>query len=452
VSTVDPYLVVRGGALYLAAMATAAVCAWRRPPARAITAALLASLWNLPALLALHLAAGHFGWWSFDAQGGVFLGMPVDLYLSWAWLWGALPALAFPSLRLGAVIAIALAADLALMPAAAPVVRLGPDWLTGEFAGLALMLVPAQLLARWTLRAEHLATRAGLQVVAFTGMTLFVLPSAILEATGGSWSSLFSRPAWQLSAIVQVLAVPATIGLTAVQEFVTRGGGTPVPFDPPKRLVTTGVYSYVGNPMQMSATLALLLLGAALGNAWVAASGVMAHVYSVGLASWDEDEDLRGRFGGAWMEYRGEVRRWLPRWRPWYAPDASPARLFVSAQCDMCRQVGEWFGARGLRGLSIVPAEAHPSGALTRITYESADGTQTMAGIGALGRALEHLHFGWAMVGFALRLPMVSPLIQLVVDASGGEPRQQPVSAGTVADISPSRSAPRERPSPRVIH
>ena len=86
-------------------MLTGVVWVWRRPTARAVAGAVLASLWNLPVVLALHLAAAHFGWWQFDARGGLLLGMPVELYLSWVWLWGAVLALAFPSLPLGAVLA-----------------------------------------------------------------------------------------------------------------------------------------------------------------------------------------------------------------------------------------------------------------------------------------------------------------------------------------------------------
>ena len=112
---------------------------------------------------------------------------------------------------------------------------------------------------------------------------LFVLPATIIEGSGGRWTNPFARPTWQLSLIVQLLAVPALLGLTAVQEFALRGGGTPVPFDPPRRMVTTGVYAYVGNPMQLSAVVLLLVLGVVLGNLWVSAAGVMAHIYSVGL-------------------------------------------------------------------------------------------------------------------------------------------------------------------------
>src|SRR5436190_3674002 len=426
----DHYLLVRAASLYVTVMLTGAIWMGRRPTRCAVAGAVMASLWNLPAVLALHLAAKHFGWWQFDARGGLLLGMPVELYLSWAWLWGAVLALAFPSLALGAVMAIALAADLVLMPALTPVLRLGPAWYLGEIVALLAVMLPGQLLARWTARRERLAGRTVLQVMAFAGLILFVLPTIVIEGTGGTWPNPLDRPVWQLSLIAQVLAFPALLGLAAVQEFVTRGGGTPVPFDPPQRLVTSGVYAYVGNPMQLSAVGLLILLGIVLWNPWVAAAGVMAHLYSAGLAGWDEDEDLKRRFGDGWTDYRRSVRRWLPRPRPWQRPDHGPARLYVSATYDMCREVARWFDARHASSLVIVPAESHPSGALARITYQPADGSASASGIAAVARALEHVHLGWAFVGFFLRLPTVSPLVQLLADASGAGPRLIPKELG----------------------
>lgn len=420
---IDPLLLVRAASVYLAVMPTAVVWVCRKPDQRAWGGALLAAMWNLPVLLAVNLIAERAGLWHFDARGGLLLGMPVDLWLAWAWLWGAVPALAGPSIPLAAIVAIALAVDLVAMPAAAPVLRLGPGWLFGEAAGLLIALVPGQLLARWTMREVHLPWRALLQIGAFTGLILFLLPSVIITGSGSAWQNPFLRPAWQISLIIQLLALPALLGLTAVQEFVTRGGGTPVPFDPPRRLVMSGAYAYVRNPMQLSAVVLMALLGLVLWNPWVAAAGVMAHVYSSGLAGWDEDADLRDRFGGAWTAYRRGVRAWMPRWRPWTPDGQPPARLFVAASCGMCSDVGRWFARRDARALVIVAAEAHPSRTLTRITYESADGTYAASGIQAIGRALEHISLGWLPVGTILRIPLLSPVIQLLVDASGGEPR-----------------------------
>jgi hypothetical protein len=175
--------------------------------------------------------------------------------------------------------------------------------------------------------------------------------------------------------------------------------------------------------MQLSAVVLLLLLGLIVHSVWVAAAGVMAHLYSLGLAGWDEDDDLRGRFGQEWIAYRGAVRAWIPRLRPW-CPDGPPrAQLFVAGSCNPCREVGRWFDRRGAGDLLIVAAETHPSGSLRRITYESVDGTYRASGIEAVARAFEHVHFGWAMLGFLMRVPVVCHLIQLLVDASGGEPR-----------------------------
>jgi protein-S-isoprenylcysteine O-methyltransferase Ste14 len=423
VTTLDPHAVVRAGTVYFTALAMAALWVWRRPARRLVSGAMLAFAWNVPVVLGLHLLAMRWGWWRFEARGGLFLGMPVDLYAAWICLWSVIPALAFPASPLVIVAGFALVLDLLFMPAGAPLIQLGPHWLVGEAIGLLIGVIPGQLLARWTARDTHLAGRAVLQALAFSGVMLFVLPAIAIDGSATAWTSPLSRPAWQLSLIAQLLAVVGLIGLTAVQEFVERGGGTPVPFDPPRRIVTTGIYAYVRNPMQLSGVLLLLMMGAILENWWVAASGIVAHIYSAGLAGWDEGEDLRRRFGGDWVGYRKGVRAWAPRFRPWHLPSTAPARLYVSEECSMCSEVGRWFHSRGARHLEIVPAERHGS-PLTRITYESNTGACQASGVVALSRALEHLHLGWALVGFACRLPVVSTFVQLLADASGAQPRR----------------------------
>ena len=422
-NAIDPHLAVRAVSLYLPIMLVAAAAVLVKPGRREIIGAGMTLAWNVPALLALHIVAAKAGWWSFDADGGLLLGMPIDLWIAWAILWGPLPSIALRSLPLPVVLLAALAFDLVMMPAASPVVRLGPDWLLGEAAGLVCCLWPAQLLARWTSRERRLAARASLQVIAFSGLMMGLIPVIAVQASGSSWRNPFEWPMPILSIVIQLMAVPAVLGLSAVQEFVIRGGGTPIPYDPPRRIVMTGAYAYVANPMQLSAVMVLLILGIALWNPWVAAAGVMAHIYSAGIAGWDEHEDLRSRFGDSWPAYRSRVRKWLPHFRPWYRNDRAVATLYVSEECGMCSEVAEWFLKRGVLGLAIVAAEDHPSGGLTRITYESADGLYRATGTDAVARALEHIHCGWALASFAMRLPVVSTVIQLIVDASGGEPR-----------------------------
>ena len=73
-------------------------------------------------------------------------------------------------------------------------------------------------------------------------------------------------------------------------------------------------------------------------------------------------------------------------------------------------------------GLQIVPAEQHPQRDLWRITYASADGVEE-EGVAAIARALEHMHLWWAISGMFLRLPLIRPFVQVIVDLSGGGPQ-----------------------------
>ena len=436
----DHTTVVRASALYLPLCATG--IAWlARSPAphrREGAAALLATAWNVPALLALHVAAVRFGWWSYGVRDATVAGFPVDLYLGWAVAWGALPSLVGRRLPLVAVVILAVLVDVFAMPRLEPVVHLSDTWLWGEAVAILVCLLPAQMLSVMTRLDIGLPRRAALQAAAFAGLALGVLPTAILEASGGSWTPLLSRRGWLTGMAVQVLVAAALLGVSAVQEFAVRGRGTPLPFDPPKHLVTTGPYRYVRNPMQLSAALVLAGWGAMLESWWVAAAGLMAVVYGAGFATGDERGDLERRFGDAWRMYARSVRSWIPRWRPVdsaVAPSealgaANPperavrATLYVAEACGPCSEVRAWFEARHPVGLAIVAAECHPTRSLTRITYDPGDGTGDSMGVAALGRALEHVNLGWAMAGMFVRLPGVCWLLQVVTDASGGGPKR----------------------------
>jgi protein-S-isoprenylcysteine O-methyltransferase Ste14 len=301
-NSADQVTLVRAYCLFAPVAAVLMLWLRARPDRRAGAAVLLACVWQLPSLVALHLLADHFGWWAYEAEGGLFLGFPVDLYLGWVTTWGALPALVslvWPRVALWQVVVGAIGLDVLAMPLASSVLRLSETWLLGEAVGVALCLVPAQLLARWTAAATHLAARATLQAVCFSLFFLGLLTSVILEATGQSaaWQALLARPAWQLGGAVQVLALPAALGLSAAQEFATRGGGTPLPYDPPSKLVTSGPYAYVANPMQLAMALLFICWGLLLGSGWVVAAAVVCGAYSQGIANWDEQNDLPQRFG-----------------------------------------------------------------------------------------------------------------------------------------------------------
>jgi len=393
------------------------------PKRRQFAACLLSILWAFPALLAVQVANTRAGWWSFPPGATGICRMPIECLVGWAVLWGLVPQLAFLRLGLGWVAGIMMGADLVFMPVCGAVVRLGPHWLAGEGAAVVLVLLPALWIARRTCDNTHLRARAAMQVATSGMLFLFLLPEivfALRPARG--WAPLLEEASWCRQIGIQLLLLLAVPGISAVMEFAERGRGTPIPYDPPQRLVTSGMYRYCANPMQMSCALAMLLWAAMLRNEWLVAAAFMSAIYSAGVARWDEGQDLARRFGDAWRDYRRAVRDWQVRWRPFHA--GADARIYIAVSCGPCSEIRRWIEARNPIGLQIVDAETLPDGSIRRMRYDPADGSVEVEGVRAMGRALEHLHFGWAFAGAMLRFPGVWQFVQLVMDASGLGPRE----------------------------
>jgi protein-S-isoprenylcysteine O-methyltransferase Ste14 len=405
---------------------------------RGRAAALLAFIAAAVGIAALHEVSRLAGWYAFAPVDGAFRGMPVDLWLGWAALWGAVPVLCRRFVPLTVAIGLLLWLDVTAMPALEAVpapaaggrlgggmVRLAPDWLLGEVLGLLVVAVPAQLLGRWTADNQRLAARMLLQVAVFAAATLWLVPTVAFEFGDGSWAHLTSLPAPYLVVLAQVGLVLAAPALLAVGEFATRGGGTPYPWDPPQRLVVTGPYAYLANPMQLSAVLLVAVLAGATRSLTLGATAVATAAFAAGLAAAHERHAMLIRYGTQWREYRSHVRNWWPCWTP-YLP-GPPAVLWLDDECDTCRGVGRFLQGRHARHLTVAPARRHPT-TLWRARYAGGDGHQER-GVAAVARALEHIDLGWATIGWILRLPGLVWLAQLVVDAMIAAPH----AAGGVA-------------------
>ncbi|MGB8096617.1 MAG: hypothetical protein WCF17_05635 [Terracidiphilus sp.] len=445
---------IRFMGLYVPVIAAFLLVFLRPRRKRIFPGALMGFVWTLPTLLAVQMLNLHFGWWRFNALGGLLLGMPIDLYLGWAVFWGILPILSLGEAGLPWVSAVFLGVDLILMPACSPVITLGHRWLIGEFVALSLVLVPAQLFARWTINDTRIKARAVFHVLAAGGVFLFLIPEVVFSVRPGHrWDALLLEPAWLRSLELQAIALLGVVGVSAVQEFAQRGDGTPIPYDPPKQLVVSGLYRYISNPMQLSCALLMTAWGCVLRTPWLAAAGVMSFLYSLGLAAWDEGEDMRVRFGKPWEEYRNNVKAWRPRLTPWHIPDRPLARLYVAETCGPCSEVRRWFKSQNAILLHVVAAEDHPTRDLRRMTYDPMDGTAVDEGVGAFARGLEHINLGWAFAGACLRLPGIKHVVQILLDCSGLGPRSIPRRSGKLRPpvLGPSCSA-RAVPDRQSIH
>lgn len=390
----------------------------QRPSRRALAGVLVALSWNAWSLLAVNLLAIHFGWWAFDATLPSFMGVAIEPWLGWTILWGAFLPLAASNRPLITILLAVFWLDLIAMPLLSPVLVLGSGWLFGEAAAIALALLPSLLFSRWTATDTHLERRAGMQVATAGAFLLWLVPTAAITKAG-SWTSLSAVPSWRWSLAAQILIVPIALGVRAVSEFVHRGRGTPIPYDPPKQLVTSGPYSYVRNPMQLSMVLIFLIGAAVLWNPWLLASAAISFAYGAGLAGWHEGIDLENRFGQRWINYRAETRNWVPRWRPYVEGES---QLLVAFSCTTCSSVGRWFVARKPIALRIAPAESSEDTGIRRITYVPSDGAPSR-GVAAVFHALGHLHLGWAVVSWILLLPRTRQLAQLITDVFGPTPQ-----------------------------
>ena len=90
-------------------------------------------------------------------------------------------------------------------------------------------------------------------------------------------------------------------------------GGSPLPFDLPKKLVTVGVYKYIRNPMFTAS--AMIWLGE-----FLFFGSVLLFIYAIGWIVFNhihlitQDEKwLEKRFGKEYREYVERTSRYLPK-------------------------------------------------------------------------------------------------------------------------------------------
>ena len=145
--------------------------------------------------------------------------------------------------------------------------------------------------------------RAVLAFVALPGVVAFLVPWLLL---GGRLSDRFFNPLGLVP-----LAAGLVLLLLCVRAFYREGRGTLAPWDPPRALVTTGVYGLSRNPMYVAVV--LVLCGWALGF-WSPALGVYAIVVMVGFhlrVVFGEEPWLARTHGEAWIRYKARVPRWI---------------------------------------------------------------------------------------------------------------------------------------------
>ena len=118
--------------------------------------------------------------------------------------------------------------------------------------------------------------------------------------------------------VVTIVSGFILLGST-ISLFIKKGEGTIAPWNPTRKLIVTGFYSHVRNPMHMGVFLILAGESVTVGSVplflW-ASFFIMGNLLYVPLV---EEKKLLERFGEEYMAYKNNVPMWIPRFSAWKA-------------------------------------------------------------------------------------------------------------------------------------
>jgi len=159
-------------------------------------------------------------------------------------------------------------------------------------------------------KVRNLLAPAGL-VFFFTLVTLFIVVSLWIDELL-EFPKLLSTPL-NIIVSVPILAIGLFLMLWSVLHFV-KVKGTPVPFNPPPKLVTTGPYTYVRNPMLTGLFILLFGLGVLFRSiSLVSIFTPLFILLNLLELKAIEEPELEKRLGKEYLEYKKRVPMFIPR-------------------------------------------------------------------------------------------------------------------------------------------
>lgn len=159
------------------------------------------------------------------------------------------------------------------------------------------------------------------RVPALLGSALFlVVAPGTLAGFAPWWMTGWRGPLAPLPLAIPaalLIAAGAALLLECFGRFAIQGRGTPAPIAAPDRLVVTGPYRRVRNPMYVAVT--AMILGQAALFADLRLLGYAALIWLAFhfFVLLYEEPTLRRTFPADYATFTAAVPRWLPRLRPW---------------------------------------------------------------------------------------------------------------------------------------
>ncbi|MFI4996759.1 MAG: methyltransferase family protein [Hyphomicrobiales bacterium] len=124
------------------------------------------------------------------------------------------------------------------------------------------------------------------------------------------WPVRFLPESWRIPLAVLLIVAGAALVTLGLGEF--RRVGTEVsPLRPSTALATGGIYRYTRNPLYVSLAAIYLGIAAATNGLWILLLAIpLLVVIRYGVIA-REERYLEAKFGEAYRQYKGRVRRWM---------------------------------------------------------------------------------------------------------------------------------------------
>lgn len=366
-------------------------------------------LYVLVSLPIVNFVCIKLGLWTFTTEKLNAILLPFDLYFLWLILWSIIPVFFLRGKHIWIIALILFWLDILIMPVLQNMgmISLGKNWLYGEVALILFVFIPSYFWAYCFYNKRHLLFRALFQIVVMTNIFIVGLPF-ILHAYG-LIETVELRTAPFILQLFLIMVFPALI---AVLDLVQKGKGTPFPYDPTQNLVRTGIYAYCKNPIQWSFTLMFIPMSMYFSSFYLLIGVIISIAYAYGVSDFQEYEDMKIRFGEEWNNYKLSVPKWQFLWKPKSIPKGL---VYFDFTCKQCSQLSRWFTHSKAINLVVKSSSDFPKQNILQVTYIDHNGLEYKS-VKAIACCFEHINLAYATLGWFMRFPGISHLLQAIIN------------------------------------
>lgn len=153
------------------------------------------------------------------------------------------------------------------------------------------------------------AIKTLLQILSVWSITLVLFPWILLDA----FKNEIASPLYVKVIAISLFLISSSIGLSSAYALVKNGDGTPLPVDQTKKLVVSGPYKFIRNPMAVAGMGQGLAVGIYFSSfpvvIYTLIGGIIWHVVVRPI----EEANMLKRFGNEYTNYTSKVKLWIPK-------------------------------------------------------------------------------------------------------------------------------------------